>query len=250
MPKPGVKVYKNRVLPIPATFHLFQKVGEPFKNYSSQSGWTENAKTLKKPVLVLQRSEANELSSFESGDSNIEKNHVPTTSNIGDDNLCSTQILQLPRESSQDGTENNPRIRLDIVKKTIFRYIKKYYMDNFKAFYNYKSHRARSKFSQEVYNQAKLYLVCLVDINQRYTAAHHKYPNLRNSLSSLIRAYNNDKAKALLSMSEFSELVINALNDTSSLNDFVSQKGDSKVQDVYWRQVEEIKHLCLKNMTK
>lgn len=184
---------------------------------------------------------------------------------IGENKLPSTQNNQKNSENSIEAEQPKPRLRLDIVKKTIFRFVKKYYMDSFKAFYDYKLERKFCKGS-EILEKAKVFvnqnigwgagndthvfMVALIDINNKYAEPDPKYPQLATHFGSLIRAYNNDRAKTLLSTREFANLVIHVLENETAVQQLLDQKEGDYTKRVYLRQIEMIKKMCRSTLSK
>jgi hypothetical protein len=95
--------------------------------------------------------------------------------------------------------------RFDVVKKTIFRNVKKHIAQEFKRFYDYTKRRRSSKidYNSEIFNNAKKFvfiefgqnapegldiiLVAIVDIKGKYRHRNSQYETMRIKLFRLIK---------------------------------------------------------------
>lgn len=149
-------------------------------------------------------------------------------------------------------------LRLDVVKKTIFRSLKKFYN------IEWKEHCKRNiRESEEVFEEAKkyitkiftsnestqmhLYLVALIDNKKRYNHSDAKYVELRTQIASMLSCFNKNKIDALLKFPEFAKLVIYFLNQP--VEETFKDRNDPEVLKVYESQVEELKKQCQEHLT-
>lgn len=169
-------------------------------------------------------------------------------------------IQSEPDHVSADGKDKPKKysLRLDVVKKTIFRCLKKFY------YTVWKNHCQRNiKDSQEVFEEAQkftakifsgeessemiLFLVALIDNKKRYTHENSRYVELRTQISSMLSCFNKNKIDALLKLPEFSKLVLYFLNQP--IDEIFKDRSDPEVVKVYSAQINELKLQCEGSLT-
>lgn len=158
-------------------------------------------------------------------------------------------------------TKGKPRkysLRLDVVKKTIFRSLKKYYNNA------WKTHCDKSiKDSAEIFKEAHkfitktfgaddqgemhLFFVALIDNKKRYTHEDPRYEQLRAQIASMLSCFNKNKIDALLKFPEFSKLVVYFLSQP--ISETFKDRDDPAVLKIYSSQMEDLKLQCQKHLT-
>ena len=157
-------------------------------------------------------------------------------------------------------TKEKPKkysVRLDVVKKTIFRGLKKYYTNEWKL------HCDKTiKDSVEVFQEAQrfitkmfgtrqdgnmhLYLVALIDNKKKFSHPEAKYDELRAQIASMLSCFNKNKIDKLLQEKEFSLLVHHFLSQP--VGEIFKDRDDPEVLRIYQSQMEELKGQCEKQM--
>lgn len=153
----------------------------------------------------------------------------------------------------------NFNVRLDVVRKTIFRAMKKYYVNEFKSFFDYTQRKRKPTVDhcQEVIEQARkylsssfvdtqyddmyLFLVALIDTKQKYLESNSKFPQLGTQINGLLRSFNTKKAKGLMKFKEFSMLLLNFLNKEENIAELLKDKSEQECKQTYITQIELLK---------
>lgn len=169
---------------------------------------------------------------------------------------CDSQSKVIPVQQQKS---TNFNVRLDVVRKTIFRAMKKYYVNEFKNFFDYTQRKRKPSVDhcQEVIDQAKkyligsfagnqyedmyLFLVALIDTKQKYSESNSKFPELGTQINGLLRSFNTKKAKALLKFKEFSMLLLNFLNKEENITDLLKGKSEQECIQTYQTQIAHLK---------
>ena len=147
--------------------------------------------------------------------------------------------------------------RLDVVKKTIFRSFKKFYITKFKAYYNFTKRVRRKGFdpSTEVFLAARQFisktfkiknstryaiiLVALIDSKKKFVHEDSVFADVRVKMLDLLKHFNLEKLDRLLAHPEFSFLLSNFLEEDF---DYISRnKEDQNTKAIYHRQIQWLK---------
>lgn len=177
-------------------------------------------------------------------------------SKVNHSKLGETKKTNSEQDQESGTNDKKPRrysIRLDVVKKTIFRHLKRFYTSQ------WKDHCNRTiNDSDEMFEEAKryttntfqdsgsdsihLYLVAIIDNKKKFTHPEEKYEQLRTQISSMLSNFNKNKIDALLKLPEFSTLVLHFLSQ--SLEEIFKDRDDPEVLKIYQGQIEDLKQQC------
>jgi hypothetical protein len=143
--------------------------------------------------------------------------------------------------------------RLDVVKKTIFRSFKKFYMTQFKAHYDFSKRVRRRNFdpSPIIFSHAQKYikenfgqtpheklgivLVAIIDTKEKYSHPDPLFESIRSQMHKLFKNFNLRRLEELLRHHEISFLLNKFLEQPF---DYISRnKEDQAVRDRYMSQI-------------
>lgn len=202
-----------------------------------------------------------EEKSMEEDEEKNSSNRRSTPSNkVNSLKVGETQNDDSEGDQGSSTTKEKPKkysIRLDVVKKTIFRGLKKYYTNEWKLHWD-----KNIKDSAEVFEEAQrfitkmfgaqqgenmhLYLVALIDNKKKFTHPEEKYEELRGQIASMLSCFNKNKIDKLLQEKEFSLLVHHFLSQP--VGEIFKDRDDPDVLRIYQSQMEELKGQCEKQM--
>lgn len=229
----------------------------------------------KRPVVVLKNNQGNSvrvetkcLSSLSSCEDNKSEEKNSSQKQITKPERYEQKIGEKAKTTTllHQSKPTNFNVRLDVVRKTIFRAMKKFYLTKFKEFYDFTQRKRKSSddHCQEVLRQAEsfarkelgdkfmedisVFLVSLIDTKQKYSDCSDKYPQLGTQINSLLRSFNTKKAKSLLKFKEFATLVLHFLNNSANTEELLSDKEEECVQ-TYKSQIELLKQQCKDSLT-
>lgn len=152
--------------------------------------------------------------------------------------------------------------RLDIVRKTIFRNMKKFYSSAIKKIYDYTRKKlSQRELSEQVYAHSREYvlrnfksvdvekmtsvLITLIDTKQKFIDRCNGSQNLHSQIRGLLRSFNIAKAKQLCNVLEFSILVTKYLDRDSSLDEILADRIDTTLRSTYMSVITEIREQWL-----
>lgn len=177
---------------------------------------------------------------------------------VGENKVNSTISQQSPTSPESPSNSNAFNVRLDVVRKTIFRAMKKFYVQDFKSFFDFtqRKRKLNPNFGQEIFEKAKEYasktfgvenctdaayfIVALIDTKQKYLQSDNKFTDLGNQINSLLRSFNTKKSKALLKYKQFSVLILYFLNNQENIDELMLNK-DKECQNTYQTQIDILK---------
>jgi len=151
--------------------------------------------------------------------------------------------------------------RKDVVNKSIFRFMRKFYTRDFKKYYNFTKIQsddpeynrdtfisklvkyATLKFGEEVPANMTIFLLSVIDPKGRYLTVDPKYHGLRADISGLLYSYNKSKMLKLVDHQEFIILLSYFVNQENIERQIV-KKTSSKIIRSYVKQIDSLKTLC------
>jgi len=152
--------------------------------------------------------------------------------------------------------------RFDVVKKTIFRKVKKHLSQQFKAFYDFSKRRRSSKldYNAEIFGQAHkfaqtlfgddwsaglgLVLVAMIDVKAKYKHSSDEFSHTRAKLLKLIKWFNLPLMEEIIQNREYARLVVHWLSDSQFWENIVESKSDVVAVQRYREQIEVLKAQC------
>mmetsp|Transcript_24962 Transcript_24962/g.27633 ORF Transcript_24962/g.27633 Transcript_24962/m.27633 type:complete len:166 (+) Transcript_24962:529-1026(+) len=154
-------------------------------------------------------------------------------------------------------------VRKDVVSKTIFRSIRKFFVKDFKSYFNFtkccKSSNSESsgclseklreyisiKFPESNLDEMTVLLACIIDAKERYCTISDEYQEKKEEIRNLLNSYNKKKLQSLYKYSEFLSLVIYFIDQPNILLSIVKGRSNSKLVKEYQRQMKAIKASCI-----
>lgn len=148
-------------------------------------------------------------------------------------------------------------MRRDVVKKTIFRSFKKYYIETFKSHYNFTKRVRRKNYnpSQLVFKEAEKYitknmgttkssklamfLVAIIDTKQKFEHTDPVFRQVRSDMMGMLKHFNWEKLLKLLKFHEFSLLLGKFL--LQPFDEISRNKEDVEVREIYMEQISWLK---------
>jgi hypothetical protein len=149
----------------------------------------------------------------------------------------------------------NFTLRLDVVRKSIFRAMKKYYVNDFKKSFNFTQRKKKDSniFNKELVEEAQkyldgkwpenpldslcYYLIALIDTKQKYVPDYEAYPSVCSNINSMLRSFNTKKAKNLFAQKEFSYLLLNYFK-TENIQQLLDERKDAESRAIYQAEVK------------
>lgn len=156
--------------------------------------------------------------------------------------------------SNQSSKQRKYSIRLDVVKKTIFRCLKKFYNSEWKKHWMKPVKDSdvvleeAEKYITKTFSGAKtgdmpLFLIAMVDNKKKFLNENKRYCQLRDQISSMMTSFNKNKIDALMKHQSFSNLVRYFLSQPIEV--ILADKKDPEITKIYTGQIDEIKQSCL-----
>lgn len=152
--------------------------------------------------------------------------------------------------------------RYDVIKKTIFRKIKKHFTSEFKGYYDYtRRHRRKGMdlnqimfkkasefinhhFGPNVSEDVSLILVAMIDVKSKYTHPSPIFNLARKKLLKLIKCFNLFLMEQMMEIEPYKFLVKSCLQDPEFVSEIINNKEDPEVARRYEQQILE----CLNTM--
>lgn len=143
-------------------------------------------------------------------------------------------------------------MRKDVISKTIFRSIRKYFINDFKAFYDFtkcqKSHN--SETSGEFITKIRQYLcsklthncdvqelsvllLWVIDTKQRYCSVSQQSLDKNKTIISLLYSYNKKKLLELQGSKEFLTLVLHFIEQPDIVSSIIKKRKQTKLVKQY-----------------
>lgn len=186
-------------------------------------------------------------------------------------NDCNNLTLQSKTHSSMDGEplENTPldlgkfSSRFDVIKKTIFRKVKKYFYTDFKLFFDFTKRQRRRDhdYNNEIFMQARRYvnqkfqgrapeglewvIVAMVDVKKKYTHSDPQFAAMRQKLLNLVKVFNLTLLDDIMEWMSYRYLVYYCLNNADFVRDLIDSKLDPVVRQRYVHQIYQIQQKWL-----
>lgn len=240
------------------------------------------------PVKTISRSFLIETSSLrtqkrcENGTPKRNLKSIPTISNVEEDKWIESSQTAPNLSSSEDSPCRNFRPdtnksktdferkdesiislpsgkfskRFDVVKKTIFRKVKKYYATDFKRFYDYTKRKRRIgyDYNAEIFTQAQRYvnskfgdtgmenlslvLVAMIDVKQKYNHSWPAFTEMRDKLNRLIKSFNLVLLESILKNPHYAFLALHCLNNQNFCSRILDAKEDPSLVERYHAQIQ------------
>ena len=150
-------------------------------------------------------------------------------------------------------------LRQDVIVKIIFRSMRKYYLKEFKAFFDFTKCssynnsdtngvllRQINKYLDEKFGESKLenmaiYFISIIDIKEKFISISDEHRELKETISGLLYCYNKPKLLKLIKIPQFAMLLLNFLNIRNILRLVIKYKSDDEVVCTYSEQIQTLK---------
>ena len=150
-------------------------------------------------------------------------------------------------------------LRQDVIIKIIFRWMRKYYLRDFKKFFNYTKWRSNnnSETNGEIIWQINRYLnknfrgsdlegldiyfISIIDLKEKFISISENHRSLKENITELLYFYNKPKLVNLIKNSQFALLLFTFLNKHEILRLVVKSQNDAEVILAYAEQIQLLK---------
>lgn len=172
---------------------------------------------------------------------------------------------QEPAKSKKASTKrlNSYSLRKDVIYKTIFRSIRKFFISDFRKFFDFTkcTKHLNSEASGELIAQIGSYisarfghtqnsqrlgvlLLCIIDSKQRYWTIGPELQAMNREITSLLYSYNKRKLAQLLGAQEFLEIVLHFLSQADILDLTMKERKEQRLVKQYEKVLFELKTKC------
>ena len=152
-------------------------------------------------------------------------------------------------------------MRQDVIAKIIFRSFRKYYMKEFKSFFDFSKWRRDSNsdtqgellrkinsyiennFRSIEYEYLGIFLLAVIDIKDKFINIGQRLRDLKENITGLLYSYNKLKMVGLIKNREFALLLYNFLNKQQILEKMVKSRDNQELIIAYTEQIQ-----CFKAM--
>ena len=163
------------------------------------------------------------------------------------------------------GGNNNKRklyfLRQDVIAKIIFRSLRKYYLKDFKSFYNFSKCRSDqnsdthgemirqvnrylvTKFGYTRYQNLPIFLLAIMDIKEKFLRIGIHLKSLKESITALLYSYNKIKMVNIVKNPEFAMLLLHFLNQRDVLQQIIKHRGNQDLIMAYTEQIQWFKSM-------
>jgi len=217
---------------------------------------------LKKINISINIHKIRDLSSIDSTDSKTTKNTTKCNIDITGENDCDNS----KSETSSQGNIKKFSIRLDVVNKTILRCFKKFFITEFKSYYDFNKSKKGEVTSEELllvaneylsknlgelnFGNMNVFLAALVDTKHKVKNTNTLYEKLKDEMSGLLYNFNRKRLDNLMSYPEFSRLLLYFLNQPSVIHQIAKNKNDPSIMKAYQKQVKRLSEQCREYLVK
>ena len=230
------------------------------------------------PVVLLKRydkplDELNKRLGTYSGTDEIKIDSTLSQDKMNKNSLKPLEIIgenEIFGETNSDHTESdngdnrekvkNFNRRIDVVRKSILRSMKKFYFNDFKSYFDFTKKNRKytpeniqrirnnlrnyiiEKFGQENIDEMYPYILSLIDNKLKFWQRGTIESEINFYVNSILRSYNQKKYEILSKESGFSKMVNHFLNQDQNVHSIVDGKLDPELKDIYTAQIAYIKH--------
>ena len=150
-------------------------------------------------------------------------------------------------------------LRQDVIIKVIFRSMRKYYLRDFKTFFDFSKCSSsnnsdtngvliqqinkylKSKFGDKTQRNMGIYFLSVIDIKERFMSISEHHRRLKESISELLYCYNKPKLLNLINCQQFALMLLYFLNKRDILRLVVKSQNDAETIQTYWEQIQMLK---------
>ena len=151
-------------------------------------------------------------------------------------------------------------LRQDVIIKIIFRQMKKYYLRDFKAFFDFSkcSNKNNSdtkgvlitqinrylnmKFGSLNPREMDIFFASIIDMKEKYIAfSEKKNRDLKDNISGFLHSFNKPRLQSLLKDQRFKLLLLKFLSKSDILRLVIKSKNNAEVIQAYSEQIQMLK---------
>ena len=162
-------------------------------------------------------------------------------------------------DSGVNPNQMSLNMRIDVVRKSIFRSMKKYYFDGFKDYFDFTLKKTKSQpdYIQKVESNLKRYIsiifesedseaifpyiISLIDSREKFIDKNSQIFETHYHINSLLRSYNAKKAQSLLDQKGFSMILDHFLSKDDNVEKILNEKNDENCKSMYASQITSLK---------
>lgn len=153
-------------------------------------------------------------------------------------------------------------LRQDVIAKIIFRSLRKYYLRDFKAFFNFSKCRSDQnsdtqgemirqinrylamKFGYTKYHNLAIFLLAIMDVKEKFIQIGPHLKSLKESITGLLYSYNKLKMVNIVKNPEFAMLLLFFLNQRDVLQQIIKHRNNQDLVMAYTEQIQCFKSMC------
>ena len=153
-------------------------------------------------------------------------------------------------------------LRQDVIIKIIFRCMRKYYLKDFKAFFDFSKCSSASnsdtngvlyrqinryldtKFGDSTLENMAIYFISIIDIKEKFISISDEHRELKETISGLLYCYNKPKLLNLIKIPQFALLMFSFLNKSNILKLVIKSQDSSEVIQTYSEIIQTLKCQC------
>ena len=153
-------------------------------------------------------------------------------------------------------------LRQDVIVKIIFRSMRKYYLKEFKAFFDFTKCssynnsntngvllRQINRYLDEKFGESKIenmaiYFISIIDIKEKFISISDEHRELKETISGLLYCYNKPKLLNLIKTHQFALLMFSFLNKSNILKLVIKSQDCVEVIQTYSEIIQTLKWQC------
>ena len=234
-----------------------ENYGDIFEEQKSvQHGYNKEMSTIKMMTSTPK--------AYSDSDASSDDDNNPLVSKTIEEVLQSQALSNAVRQGPNFGRSKRRlyHLRQDVIVKIIFRCMRKHYMKDFKAFFDFSKCNSDSnsdtngelvrqinryleaKFGDISFENMAIYFISIIDIKEKFISISDRHRELKENISGLLYCYNKPKLLNLIKNPQFALLLFNFLNKQDILRLVIKSKSDAEVIRTYSEQIQTLKWQC------
>ena len=193
--------------------NLSKNIGAQSSSNNISSNQFEILATKWKSIESISKYEKQENSDY---DYNIK---ISLTDEVKSDDHLDDQVRSVSNRRVANKSSSIFKFRSDVVLKTIFRSFRKYFIKDFKRYYNFiyaknKPQLFVSKVREYLIKrfgyeneEMRTIFICIIDTKQKYFQIRDDQEQILTMINSLMYNFNNDKMMELVDWAEFAKML-------------------------------------------
>ena len=152
-------------------------------------------------------------------------------------------------------------VRRDVIFKTIFRTIRKYYLKDFKSLHDFTKDSGyilireisevkmreylRDNFERNNTKIMKWIFTSILDPHAKHFELDASGSKIRDLVFKILYRFNRQVMEELLGYEEFIELISKPLNQLSMIDLLMNHREDEEIKKAYIKQLDLLKNICI-----